>query len=137
MDSVVVCRYGELFLKSGNRRVFERALADNARRALADMPAARVSQTHGRLLVRLPQAEADDAATRLQRVFGLVSLSVARQVDATTDLAAVEAAAVDTARAAIARDGIASFKIEARRSDKRFPVSSMDIARRVGARVQA
>ena len=133
MDSVVVCRYGELFLKSGNRRVFERALADNARRALADMPAARVSQTHGRLLVRLPEAEADDAATRLQRVFGLVSLSVARQVDATADLAAIEATAVDTARAAIARDGVASFKIEARRADKRFPVSSMEIARRVGA----
>ena len=83
MDSVVVCRYGELFLKSGNRRSFERVLADNARRALADLPAARVSQTHGRLLVRLPEAEADDAATRLQRVFGLVSLSVARQVEAT------------------------------------------------------
>ena len=137
MDSVVVCRYGELFLKSGNRRVFERALADNARRALADMPAARVSQTHGRLLVRLPEAEADDAATRLQRVFGLVSLSVARQVEATPDLAAVEAAAIDTARAAIARDGVASFKIEARRADKRFPITSMDIARRIGARVQA
>jgi thiamine biosynthesis protein ThiI len=137
MDSVVVCRYGELFLKSGNRRVFERALADNARRALADMPAARVSQTHGRLLVRLPAAEADDAATRLQRVFGLVSLSVARQVEATPDLAAVEAAAIDTARAAIARDGVASFKIEARRADKRFPITSMDIARRIGARVQA
>jgi thiamine biosynthesis protein ThiI len=137
MDSVVVCRYGELFLKSGNRRAFERVLADNARRALADLPAARVSQTHGRLLVRLPEAEADDAATRLQRVFGLVSLSVARQVEATPDLAAVEAAAIDTARAAIARDGVASFKIEARRADKRFPVSSMDMARRIGARVQA
>ena len=135
MDSVIVCRYGELFLKSGNRRSFERVLADNARRALADVPAARVSQTHGRLLVRLPEADADDAATRLQRVFGLVSLSVARQVEATPDLAAVEAAAVDTARAAIARDGVASFKIEARRADKRFPVGSMDMARRIGARV--
>ena len=137
MNSVVVCRYGELFLKSGNRRAFERVLADNARRALADMPAARVEQTHGRLLVRLPEAEADDAAARLTRVFGLVSLSVARQVAATPDLAAVEAAAVETARAAVARDGVASFKIEARRADKRFPSSSMEIARRVGARVQA
>ena len=52
MESVVLCRYGELFLKSGNRRAFERVLADNVRTALADLPRARVEPTHGRLLVR-------------------------------------------------------------------------------------
>src|SRR5678809_1359322 len=41
------------------------------------------------------------------------------------------------AQAACARRRPASFKIEARRSDKRFPHSSLDIARHVGARVQA
>ena len=55
MESVVLCRYGELFLKSGNRRAFERVLADNVRAALTDLPRARVEQTHGRLLVRLPE----------------------------------------------------------------------------------
>ena len=115
--------------------MFERALADNAR-PRSRHAGARVSQTHGRLLVRVPPDEADDAAARLQRVFGLVSLSVARQVDATADLEAIDATAVDTARArspATAR----VFKVEARRADKRFPVTSLEIARRVGARVQA
>src|SRR5262245_4171506 len=110
MESVVLCRYGELFLKSGNRRAFERVLADNARAALADLPRARVEQTHGRLLVRLPADDADAAADRLTRVFGLVSLSVARQVDAKPDLEAITALAVDEARASVARDRPASFK---------------------------
>jgi thiamine biosynthesis protein ThiI len=137
MEHVLLCRYGELFLKSGNRRLFERALADNIRAAVAGVPGARVEQTHGRALVRVPEAEADDAATRLERVFGLVSFSLARQVPAAADLEAMGAAAVDAARAAIARDRPATFKIEARRSDKRFPVTSMEMARQIGARVLA
>ncbi len=137
MESVVLCRYGELFLKSGNRRAFERVLADNVRAALTDLPRARVEQTHGRLLVRLPEDDADEAAARLTRVFGLVSLSVARQVDAKEDLEAITATAVEQARMVVARDRPASFKVEARRTDKRFPKSSLDIDRHVGAAVQA
>ena len=112
MNSVILCRYGELFLKSGNRKAFERVLADNVRAAIADLPRARVEQTHGRLLVRLPTEDSEDAAARLTRVFGLVSLSVARQVEAKEDLEAITAMAVDEARAAIARARPASFKVE-------------------------
>jgi thiamine biosynthesis protein ThiI len=137
MEHVLLCRYGELFLKSGNRRLFERALADNIRAAVAGVPGVRVEQTHGRALVRVPAEEADDAASRLERVFGLVSFSLARQVPAAADLEAIGAAAVDEARAAIARDRPATFKIEARRSDKRFPVTSMEMARQIGGRVLA
>jgi thiamine biosynthesis protein ThiI len=137
MESVVLCRFGELFLKAGNRKAFERMLADNVRAALGDLPRARVEQAHGRLFVRLPSEDADEAAGRLSRVFGLVSFSVARQVEAKSDLEAITAMAVDEARAAVTRDRPASFKVEARRPDKRFPKSSMEIDRHVGAAVQA
>ena len=137
MDSVILCRYGELFLKAGNRRAFERVLADNVRAAVGDLSRARVETPHGRLLVHLPADDADEAARRLARVFGLVSLSVARAVDAKADLAAITALAVEEARAAVARDRPASFKIESRRGDKRFPRSSLEIDRHVGAAVQA
>ena len=132
---VLLCRYGELFLKSGNRRRFERVLADNIRAAVADLSGASVSTTHGRTLVRVRPADVDDAAARLERVFGLVSFSVARKVAADADLEAIGAAAVEQAQAAIARDRPASFKVESRRSDKRFPVQSPDISKRVGGRV--
>jgi thiamine biosynthesis protein ThiI len=137
VDSVLLCRFGELFLKCGNRRLFERALADNIRAALRDLPGARVQSTHGRVLVRVAPDRADDAASRLERVFGLVSFSIAHQVPAAPDLEALAAASIDAARAAIARDRPASFKVEARRSDKRFPHTSMQVAAELGARVIA
>jgi thiamine biosynthesis protein ThiI len=134
---VILCRYGELFLKSGNRRFFERALADNIRAAVADLPGAEVTPTHGRTLVRVRPEAVDDAASRLERVFGLVSFSVARRVAADAELVAIGDAAVGEAKAAIARARPASFKIESRRSDKRFPLTSLEISKRIGARVQA
>jgi thiamine biosynthesis protein ThiI len=134
---VILCRYGELFLKSGNRRRFERVLCDNIRSAVADLPNAQVTSTHGRTLVKVQPADVDAAVGRLERVFGLVSFSVARRVAADAELEAIGAAAVDAAEAAIARDRPVSFKVESRRGDKRFPVTSLEISRRIGARVQA
>ena len=132
---VILCRYGELFLKSGNRRRFERVLADNIRAAVADLPESQVTSTHGRTLVRVHPSVVDDAAARLGRVFGLVSFSVARRVAADAELQAIGEAAVGEAKTAIARARPASFKIESRRSDKRFPLNSLEISKRVGARV--
>jgi len=132
MQSVVLCRYGEIFLKSGNRKRFEGVLRRNIEAAVADLPGAAVEAPHGRFVVRAPDAA--EAAARVERVFGLVSLSTAAVVGA--DIDEIGAAAVDCARGALAAAAApATFKIEARRTDKRFPLSSMDIARVVGARV--
>jgi thiamine biosynthesis protein ThiI len=138
--SVLLCRFGELFLKSGNRRRFERVLAVNIRAAVSDLQGARVEETHGRILVRVSPADAGDAANRLARVFGLVSFSIARKVAAEPDLEAISAAAVEATRGALAERPPSAtpttFKVESRRSDKRFPVPSLEMSRRIGARIQ-
>jgi tRNA uracil 4-sulfurtransferase len=87
------------------------------------------------VLVKLAAADADEAAGRLERVFGLVSFSVARAVPA--EVEAIAAGAVEEARAAIARARPATFRIDARRADKRFPTTSIELSRVVGARVVA
>jgi thiamine biosynthesis protein ThiI len=137
MTAVVVCRFGEIFLKGANRGRFERVLVDNIRRAVADVPEARVSAPHGRVLVTVPHAALEDACTRLVRVFGLVSISPSQRVAA--DLPEILRVAVEEAQAAVARDPARSrtFKVEARRSDKRFPLTSLEIAREAGARIAA
>ena len=134
MRSAILCRYGEIFLKSGNRRRFERALRDNVAAALADLPGIGIDMPHGRIVVHADAGVTEEASVRLQRVFGLVSLSVAVRV--APDLQAITAAAVDAARAAL--DSPAppiSFKVESRRADKRFPMRSPEICATVGARV--
>jgi tRNA uracil 4-sulfurtransferase len=143
-ESVLLCRYGELFLKSGNRKRFESVLVSNVQAALARGPAvpdARVEAPHGRLLVRVPRSHVDEAAARIERVFGLVSLSVARVVAA--DEAAIGDAAVAETQAALGRTPRApsappvTFRIDANRADKSFPIPSMELGSRVGARVVA
>ena len=69
----ILCRFGELFLKGGNRGFFLRAMSDNVRKAVRDLPDAKVSTPYGRILVRVPDELRDDACARLERVFGLVS----------------------------------------------------------------
>jgi thiamine biosynthesis protein ThiI len=134
MSRVILCRFGELFLKSGNRRRFEEVLHRNMSLALAGVAGARLEAVHGRVLVHVPDAAtADETAARLARVFGLVSVSVATVTAPALD--AMGDTAVALARAEAARTGATRFKIEARRTDKTFPYPSPEIARLVGARV--
>jgi thiamine biosynthesis protein ThiI len=130
--TTILCRYGELFLKGGNRHIFLRMLVDNVRSAVRGLPDAKVFAPHGRVVVRVPDESRDEACSRLERVFGLVSLSPTASIPA--DIDAICAAAVTEAQAAIARDPSLrrSFKIEPHRSDKLFPMESHAIACRVG-----
>ena len=134
MSRVILCRFGELFLKSGNRKRFEEVLHRNMRAAIRDVPGARVDPVHGRVLVHVPDEQAaEDAAVRLQRVFGLVSISVATVV--APEMEAMTQAAIAVATAARDSGAAKTFKIEARRSDKQFPKPSLEIARDIGGRV--
>lgn len=134
MSRVILCRFGELFLKSGNRARFEAVLHKNMRRAVAGIGGVRVEPVHGRVLVHVADDTAiDEVADRLQRTFGLVSVSVATVTAA--DLGEISTAAVALAVAQRDSTRPASFKVEARRGDKRFPHLSIDIAREVGARI--
>jgi thiamine biosynthesis protein ThiI len=134
MRSAILCRYGEIFLKSGNRRRFERTLRDNVALAVSDLPGIGIDMPHGRIIAHADAGVVDEACVRLQRVFGLVSLSVATRV--VPEIEAIGTAAVQLARAALdAPAPPRSFKVESRRSDKRFPMRSPEICAVVGARV--
>jgi len=140
--SVLLCRYGELFLKSGNRKRFESMLVNNVQTAIAGVPDARVENPHGRILVRVADAHAEETAARVGRVFGLVSLSVARVVAA--EEIAIGDAAVAATLAALERwprtragAPSPSFRVDANRADKSFPMTSTELGSRVGARVVA
>jgi thiamine biosynthesis protein ThiI len=132
-DEVVLVRWGEIFLKGDNRSFFERALVDRARRAVEKLPGVQIDRTHGRLVVWPGDAGAKKAVRALERVFGIVSVSPGRVV--ARDLAAISAVAVELARTEAQKHARPTFKVESRRSDKRFPMGSMEVSREVGAAV--
>jgi tRNA sulfurtransferase ThiI len=131
MKSVVV-HYQELALKGRNRPWFVDRLKQNLKRATAGLDVVRVRTLMGRLeLVLGPNAPWDEIRQRLETVCGVATFSRAGR--APSDL--------ETLGAAILRDlgdrQPASFRVVARRSDKRYPILSPEIERTLGARIQA
>ena len=125
----VVLRFGELFLKGKNRYLFEEALERNVRIAVSDRSDLKVTRRHGRIFVL--GASDYDVLEKLDKVFGVASLSPAFFCE--RDLDAITKAAVDMA--ADSSTGAGSFRIAARRADKSYPLTSMELGRHIGAAV--
>ncbi len=130
MEHVLLVRYAEIHLKGLNRPFFERALADRIVSALAPWKV-RVVREQGRVFVYgVPEGEIDNAAKRVARVFGVHSVSPAAAME--KDWNAICAACVPMVRQAVEETGATTFKVFARRADKRFPMRSDEICRTMG-----
>jgi thiamine biosynthesis protein ThiI len=127
MQNLLLVRYGEIFLKGLNRPYFIRALVRKIRYALRGM-GADVHVHDGRILVRGIE-DMETCIDRVTRVFGVHSVTRAVEMPK-DDFDAVCAQAVEMAR------GLkGTFKVNARRSDKRDPMNSPAINEEVGYRI--
>lgn len=121
----ILVRYGEIGLKGNNRAFFENRLMNNLRNMLNanGVSFEKVRKISGRLVV---VTSAPDAAGCLKNVFGIVSLSPAISVK--TDLKEINAIALDIFN----EDGPKTFRISARRLDKRVKKTSSEMNGLVG-----
>ncbi|HET9369292.1 MAG TPA: tRNA uracil 4-sulfurtransferase ThiI [Vicinamibacterales bacterium] len=131
MSSVIV-HYGELALKGRNRPWFVSSLVRSIRILLGGLGVREVRHVMGRIEIRLgPESDWEEVRTRLSRLPGIGNFSHAVPVPA--DLEAI----ASYVERMVAGRTAKSFRILARRADKRFPFESPDIEREVGRRVQA
>jgi thiamine biosynthesis protein ThiI len=114
---------GELTLKGGNRESFEGILKRNLMRLLKPAKA-RVEMTAGRFFVYCPAEYGVETEEALGRLFGISGWAKTRACEKTP--AALLAAIVEEGKAFQAA-GIRTFKVEARRTDKSFPLDSYGI----------
>jgi len=140
-EPCVLLKVGEIVLKGGNRHHFERLLQRNIRRAVRDLGVGvRLWNRNGVMVLRLtdqhgpaagPAAEAamDRVAARVSAVMGIARVCRAARV-------AKDPEAAIGAAVALAAGRSGSFAVRARRRDKRFPLTSAQLAREIGARVQ-
>lgn len=128
---VFLIHYHEIGLKGKNRRWFEQRLVTNIQRALADVPIGAVRRLTGRIVLDLkPDTPREIVTERLRQVFGIANFSEAACVRA--DMEAIREAVW-----ALAEDTeFESFKIATKRSDKAFPLNSVQINQQLGAYVQ-
>ncbi len=130
MNSVVV-HYQEIALKGRNRPWFIARLVRNIKTATSDLDVTRVMSKMGRIEVTLGSAEAWDAvADRLRHVFGIANFSRAALVPLDVDV--IAKAILDD----LGDLQVSTFRVSARRADKRFPLTSPQIEREVGGRIK-
>ncbi len=138
MEHVIIIRSAEIFLKGLNRPHFERALVRNVKAALSDIGSIIVRRGESRVYVEnIGDADLAKALNALSCVFGIHSYSPAIRIAQDFDLAAQTLAGmVGELRATIAKD-VVSFRVEAKRAEKRFPMKSMDMAASAGGVILA
>ena len=130
MNDIILLKEGEVVLKGLNRRMFEQKLLGNIKRRL---------QPYGRFSAELRQsviyvepkeesADVDGAFEMLQKVFGIMTMTRAAACE--KDPAAI----VEKAKEYLCEEltAASTFKVESRRSDKSFPMTSIQLSQYVG-----
>ena len=131
MKEMILAYQGEMTLKGLNRNKFEARLAKSIRYRLEDLGPFQVTQAQSTVFIE-PRADGldmDEAFRRVSKIFGIVKMSRAACCDKDFDTicATAEEYLGQTLR------GIRTFKVEAKRSDKAYPMKSPDICRELGA----
>ena len=130
MNEMILLKLGEMVLKGLNRRSFEDKLQANIYRRLNNLGQFRVYTRQSTTYVE-PMTDAcdmDGAWEALTRVFGVVGLSRARACEKDKDAILAAAREYLGGRLSAAR----TFKVEAKRADKAFPMTSIQLSQYVG-----
>lgn len=130
MRELIMAYQGEMALKGLNRKTFEVAAMKTIRKRLADLGRFKVYDAQSTIYVEPEDegADMDEAYARMQKVFGIAALSRAAVCGKNFE----EVCAVAKEYLAEALRGARTFKVVARRSDKTFPMTSMELACELG-----
>jgi thiamine biosynthesis protein ThiI len=137
MEELLLVKYGEISLKGRNRHEFEEALVKHIKLVIGEHPGARLERVYGRIYIRSVPGDRKVLAS-LTRIPGIVAVAPALRVD--NDMDRIRLAAVEAAKRAVKMSGEGrktTFKAEARRSLKSFPLTSPQINHEVGSAVLA
>ncbi|MBE3073490.1 MAG: tRNA 4-thiouridine(8) synthase ThiI [Actinobacteria bacterium] len=129
MKSIVV-HYHEIALKGNNRPWFVARLARNMREATSDLGVKEVRVLMGRIEIVLGGADWAAVRDRIARVFGIANFAQAGRVP--LDVDAIANAILED----LGDRQTGTFRVSAKRADKRFPLSSPEIEREVGGRIK-
>lgn len=134
-EEILLIKNGELALKGLNRHTFEDTLIRNLRFRLKDAGRFEIRKAQSTITIEPldDRADLDLACERVAKVFGIAAFSRARRVEKTMD--AILDGAVQYMKGPLST--ASTFKVEAKRSDKSFPLRSPEICAQTGARLLA
>ena len=131
MKEIILIKNGELALKGLNRCNFEDTLIKNIKRRLKDLGETEIRKSQSTIYIE-PKSEGydfEEALFRVGRIFGIAGFSRACVCEKTVE--DILSRSPEYLRTEMEK--IKTFKVEAKRADKRFPLTSPEICREVGA----
>ncbi|MCD7873225.1 MAG: tRNA 4-thiouridine(8) synthase ThiI [Clostridiales bacterium] len=130
MKEIILVKNGELVLKGLNRSTFEDVLIKNMKRHLAETGEFKFTRSQSTIMVEplSEDVDLDDAAECLLKVFGIAALSRAAVCEKNMK------SIINTVTEYLGEEllSVKTFKVEAKRSDKKFPLKSPEICRETG-----
>lgn len=133
MKEIMLIKDGELSLKGLNRRSFEDKMVATIRRRLKNLGKVTVERAQSAIYIK-PQDEGfdfDEALNRMSKIFGIAAFSRACVCEKSMDDILSKAPIY----LADAMQGVKTFKVEAKRADKSFPLKSPEISCEVGGAI--
>lgn len=125
MEKIIIIKYGELTTKKDNINFFIKTLKENVMNILGND--AEVTCDKGRMFVRPTVSDFDTIVSKLQKVFGIHEINVCYELlDNSIDN--IKESLIEL----IKDKDIDTFKVETKRSDKNYPINSMEISRTLG-----
>ncbi|MGN8913402.1 tRNA uracil 4-sulfurtransferase ThiI [Anaerofustis butyriciformans] len=130
MNKIIMVKYGEISLKGLNRKFFIDLLQKNIRLSLRKFENVKLHTIQSRIIVS-GYNEIDEEAIieRLKKVFGIVYLTKCYELE--KDMNKIKEVALKVMK----EGNYKTFKVETKRSDKKFPMKSPEISKDVGAYV--
>lgn len=130
---IVLLKYGEIALKGLNRPMFEKKLLYNLKKALKPLGEFNIKKSQSMIYAEplSDDIDMDEAISRMSKVFGIVNICPAVSCDKNMESIA------ETAINCLRQSNLSgkSFKVEAKREDKQFPLNSPQICRQLGAEI--
>lgn len=124
MKKVIIIRYGEIFLKGANRGYFEKALVDNIKKSLTGEHFILTKYSARYIISDFDEAKIDWFLDKISCVFGIHSFSTAYEVDTNIEQIVTAAKLISNKKG--------TFKVNTKRADKKFSMSSYEVSAEVG-----
>ena len=126
MDRVILIKYGELSTKKANRNFFINTLYNNVKNKLVDYKV-NIHKDRAKMYIEFEDKDLDNITGIINKIFGIHAYQIAYIVESNDEV--IRTKMLDVVK----KEEFNTFKVEVKRSDKKFPITSQEYSRELGA----
>ena len=126
MKKIIIIKYGELSTKKDNINFFITTLKENIKTSLNGL-SANITYDKGRMFIESTEDNYDTIMSKLKKIFGIHEINIAYELE-NNDFENIK----ESLKELIQDVEINTFKVESKRSDKSYPINSMEMSRILG-----